>query len=164
MSSRTVGFPKSGWRPWPVPSRPSQHHRSLSAGSHTPLTISVCPLARHPSTTVMFTGHCVPTPVLRMPAMCREPLCPGGVLLRQVWPLRPHRKELPFPLRSYGLMRQTKSLPPPSALASLDRSLQVAARPCWEMALPDVISANPSQHARSLTPVGRHGAFARLFP
>jgi len=38
-------------------------------------------------------------------------------------------------------MRQTKTLLPPSALASARRSLQVAACLCWEMALPDIISA-----------------------
>ena len=38
-------------------------------------------------------------------------------------------------------MRQTKTLPLTPALASFSGSLQVAASPCWEMALPDIISA-----------------------
>jgi len=50
--------------------------------------------------------------------MCREPLCPFGVLPRQVQRYPPHRKALPLPHSSYGLMRQTKTLPHPSALAS----------------------------------------------
>src|SRR3972149_5482351 len=51
----------------------------------------------------------------------------------------PPRRALPLLLRSYGLMRQTKTLPPtPVPLA--DGSLQVVASPCWEMALPDVVS------------------------
>ena len=37
-------------------------------------------------------------------------------------------------------------------------------RPCWMSALPDVISVNPSQRARPLTPVDSHGALARFFP
>ncbi len=48
-------------------------------------------------------------------------------------------RALPLRHRSYWLMRQTKSLPPvPVPFA--DGSLQVVANPCWEMALPDVIS------------------------
>jgi hypothetical protein len=41
--------------------------------------------------------------------------------------------------RSYGLMRQAKTLPP-TPVPFADGSLQFAANPCWEMALPDVIS------------------------
>ncbi len=48
-------------------------------------------------------------------------------------------RALPLRHRSYGLMRQTKTLPPvPVPFA--DGSLQVVANPCWEMALPDVVS------------------------
>jgi hypothetical protein len=48
-------------------------------------------------------------------------------------------RALPPRHRSYWLMRQTKSLPPvPVPFA--DGSVQVVANPCWEMALPDVIS------------------------
>ena len=51
----------------------------------------------------------------------------------------PPRRALPLLRRSYGLMRQTKTLPPtPVPLA--DGSLQVVASPRGEMALPDVIS------------------------
>jgi hypothetical protein len=49
-------------------------------------------------------------------------------------------RTLPLRHRSYWLMRQTKILPPiPVPFA--DGSSQVVANPCWEMALPDVISA-----------------------
>jgi hypothetical protein len=50
-------------------------------------------------------------------------------------------------------MRQTKPLPVPSALASFAGSLQVAASPCWELALPDVVSANLSLDAWTCTAV-----------
>jgi hypothetical protein len=164
FSSRTVGFPESGWRPWPFPGRPSQYHRGLSAGSHTPLKASVCLPARHALDHTASIRHCVLPRLLFMPAMCREPLCSFGVLLRQMWSLSPHRKTFLFLHRSYGLMRQTKILRSPSASASVNRSLQVATRPCWILALPDVISVNPSQRARPLTPVDSHGALARFFP
>src|SRR5215475_1929113 len=38
-------------------------------------------------------------------------------------------------------MRQTKTLSPPRFIALGHESLQVAASPCWELALPDVISS-----------------------
>ena len=43
-------------------------------------------------------------------------------------------------------------------------SLQVAASPCWEMALPDVISADLSLGAWTPTPQCSPGAHARFFP
>ena len=53
-------------------------------------------------------------------------------------------RALPLRHRSYWLMRQTKTLPPvPVPFA--DGSSQVVANPCWEMALPDVISGFPVQ-------------------
>jgi len=60
-------------------------------------------------------------------------------------------------------MRQTKTLPLPS-VSLYSESLQVVASPCWELALPDVISASPSLGAWTLTPVGSYGAYARFFP
>ena len=72
-------------------------------------------------------------------------------------------RELPLRHRSYGLMRQAKSLPPAS-VPSADRSLQVVASPCWEMALPDVISASLSLDAWTCTPSAREGALTRFFP
>jgi hypothetical protein len=44
-------------------------------------------------------------------------------------------------------MRQTIALLLPFGLGLVRRSLQVAASPCWEMALPDVISASLSPDA-----------------
>ena len=163
VSSRTVEFLESGWRPWPIPSRPSQHHRSLSAGPHTPHTVLVCLLARH-LLEHRVLGLNVPARVHLMPTMHREPLCPFGVLSLRGWRVPPPEKALPFPHRSYGLMRRTNSLPLASALASLSGSLQVAASPCWKMVLPDVISASLSPGAWTPTPVGPYGAFARFFP
>ena len=164
VSSRTVEFLESGWRSWPIPRqafpRPSRlkcrptytpHGSGLPAGSTSPGTYRVL-------------GLNVPARVHSMPTMHREPLCPFRVLPLRGWRLPPPRKALPFPHRSYGLMRQTNSLPLTSALTSLSGSLQVAASPCWESALPDVISASLSPGAWTPTPVGPYGAFARFFP
>ena len=94
---------------------------------------------------------------------CPEPLCPLRVLPFKEWRLPPPREALPSHHRSYGLMRQTKTLPLPS-VSLYSKSLQVVASPCWEMVLPDVISASPSLGAWTLTPVGSYGAYARFFP
>ena len=61
-------------------------------------------------------------------------------------------------------MRQTKTLSQPQLVTLRRESLQVAACPCWELALPDVISASLSLGAWTLTPVGSSGAYARFFP
>ena len=82
-------------------------------------------------------------------ARCPEVLCPVKVLPLPGWRPAPPQRALPLLRRSYDLMRQTKSLPPPTALALVGGSLQVAASPCWEMALPDVISACLSLDARA---------------
>jgi len=50
------------------------------------------------------------------------------------------QKALPSLHRSYRLMRQTKTLPRPRFVGLYPGSLQVVASPCWELALPDVIS------------------------
>ncbi len=46
-----------------------------------------------------------------MPAKCREPLCPFGGVTPTGVTQRSHRKALPSPHRSYGLMGQSKTLP-----------------------------------------------------
>jgi len=60
---------------------------------------------------------------------------PPGVVFPQP------RPAFPGPQRSYGLMRQTSTLSPPTRYGLVGESLQVAACPCWEEALPDVISS-----------------------
>jgi hypothetical protein len=47
---------------------------------------------------------------------------------------------LPDRPRSYGLMRQTSPLSRPTHDGLVRQSLQVAACPCWDEVLPDVIS------------------------
>jgi hypothetical protein len=88
-----------------------------------------------------------------MPAKRREPLCPIEALPLQGWRPAPPRRALPRLLRSYGLMRQTQTLSPTSSLPSSDESSQVVVSPCWEWAVPDVISANLSPRAWTPTPV-----------
>ena len=83
------------------------------------------------------------------PARCPEVLCPFKVLSLPGWRLAPPQRALPLLHRSYDLMRQTESLPPPTVVALVGGSSQVAASPCWETALPDVISASLSLDARA---------------
>ena len=54
--------------------------------------------------------------------------------------------------------------PPASVLPLYQESLQVAARPCWNQALPSVISANLSPDAWTHTPAVPTGALTRFFP
>jgi hypothetical protein len=127
--------------------------RLKSASPHTPLAPPVYDIARHRSTSLRTTelvgsvslsgAH---HDVHQAP---RAPLPSSGVTWRGVAFRLPRRASPLFPC-SYGLMRQTK--PPPTSSVSLaDGSLQVVASPCWEMALPDVISARLSLDAWTRT-------------
>jgi len=65
-----------------------------------------------------------------------------------LWGVTPPRVVFPQPQpalpgfhRYYGLMRQTSPLSRPMHCGLVRESLQVAACPCWEEALPDVISS-----------------------
>ena len=70
----------------------------------------------------------------------RAPSPPWGVTPPRVASPLP-RPALPGPSRSYGLMRQTSTLSRPMHCGLVRASLQVAVSPCWEEALPDVISS-----------------------
>ena len=74
-------------------------------------------------------------------SLYREPLCLLRVLPLAVSHLLQHRSTLLDLPRSYGLMRQTKTLSQPQFVTLCHESLQVAACPCWELAFPDVISS-----------------------
>jgi hypothetical protein len=124
---------------------PSRTRRSLSADPHPPLPMTVCSRA-----SPCFERR--PPPALSpgtIPGTAKrpEPLCPEQALPAPARRLAPSREALPSLPSSYGLMRGTKSLPPPSDSTSFGRSLRVAVSPRWEMALPDVISASPSLNA-----------------
>jgi hypothetical protein len=69
----------------------------------------------------------------------RAPLPQWGVTPPRVVCPQP-RPALPGPHRSYGLMRQTSSLSRPLHCGWVRESWQVAAYPCWDEALPEVIS------------------------
>jgi len=136
-----------------VPREPSHRRRGSNAGSYTPLPAVVCSQARR-----FFEETAIPgseSEDCPAAAKCPEPLCPARVLPLPGWCRAPPRRALPLLHSSYGLMRRTITLPPPSASASFGGSLQVATSPCWEMALPDVISASPSLDAWTCTPVVR---------
>ena len=88
----------------------------------------------------------------------RAPLPPWGVTPPRVVYPRP-RPALPGPHRSYGLMRQTSPLSRPTHDGLVRQSVQVAACPCWEEALPDVIS---SISVEVLGPVPRRASAVQL--
>lgn len=69
----------------------------------------------------------------------RAPLPRWGVTPPRVVYPQP-RPALPGPHRSYGLMRQTSSLSRPTHCGLVRKSWQVAAYPCWDEVLPEVIS------------------------
>ena len=114
---------------FPLPSRLkcrptyTPHSFGLPAGSTSPGTYRVL-------------GLNVPARVHSMPAMHREPLCPFRVLPLRGWRLPPPGKALPFPHRSYGLMRQTNSLPLASALASLVGLCRLLPAPAGRWSFP----------------------------
>jgi hypothetical protein len=70
----------------------------------------------------------------------RAPSPPWGVTPPRVVSPRP-RPVLPGPRRYSGLMRQTSPLSRPTLCGLVRQSVQVATCPCWEEALPDVVSS-----------------------
>jgi hypothetical protein len=110
MSSRIYAPPSNGL------------HVSIDPCSMNRLTLALCPgrsKARH-----------VP----------RAPLPDQGVTWIGATLPASRQRALSLLLRSYGLMRRTKSLQLIS-ISLYSWSLQGAASPCWEMVLPDIISA-----------------------
>ena len=100
----------------------------------------VC-LAPSPRCRPRVTRRCVRSvPSCRGHRVPRAPLPEAGVT-RAGAASRPPGEALPPRRRSYGLMRQTTTLPAPPVFPLCARSLQVVASPCWAMALPDIISA-----------------------
>jgi hypothetical protein len=155
LRSRTVGCPKSGSglgsdRHFPEAGllRPSK--AQAMARVHPRCPWFTCPLAPIPSHREL--------PALRLgagrvigTAECPEPLCPPRVLPATGRPPGPPRGTL-LPLQSsYGLMRQSHRLSPPS-LTSCVESSQVAAIPCWSWDLPDII---PGILAEATGPIPR---------
>ncbi len=152
LRSRTVGFPESGSDLGFPPQAFPLAARLKCWLTYTPSAVGLLAgssLLRGPSSPGSVSGHGPGT------AKCPEPLCPATALSSPGRCPAPSRRALPLLLRSYGLMRQTKSLSPPSAFRPCGESLQVAASPCWEVALPDVISASLSLDAWICTAVAR---------
>jgi len=116
------------------PQRPSRPSGGSSAGSPTPRPESVYLQAR-PSRMAPPT-HVVDHPET---AKCPELLCLAQALLAPGWCHAPPRRALPLRPRSYELMRQTTFLRRIFVFHTyIQRSLQVAASPCWKGVLPDV--------------------------
>ena len=104
---------------------------------HPRTTSLACPLAPNPKLTVV-PGSVSGTAWGVGTAECPGPLCPAWVLPRPERSPGPPRGTLRPLHRSYGPMRQSHHLSPPS-LTSCVESSQVAAIPCWSWDLPDII-------------------------
>jgi len=96
---------------------------------------------------------------LSVPAICPEPLCLHQVLRYcsisvDITPpsslIRTHAPD------QYPLVF--------SRFAVVDKSLQVAASPCWKSALPDFIPCNLCISVQTPTPPCTSGALAHFFP
>ncbi len=97
-------------------------------------------------------------------AECPEPLCPARALLLPGQPHRSPKRALPLHHRSYGLMRQTLSLPGPQVFPSVTESSQIATSPCCDKVLPDIIPAPLCVDAWTHTPLSSSGAHTQFFP
>ena len=77
-----------------------------------------------------------------IPAMCREPLCPLKVLPLLCRDVSSTTSEGITPPSSLIQAHVSDQIPPSSfGFRLVGGSLQVVASPCWELALPDIISA-----------------------
>ena len=137
--------------PW----KSSRSRRGLSAGSHTPLPVSVYLQARPGFEDAALPGSAPGCRLGPGPPSAQSPFAPSRCYL--VGDDIECHLEGRYPL----FVAHTGSCvrPKPShrllALATVGGSLQVAANPCWVMALPDVISASLSQDAWARIPAGR---------
>jgi hypothetical protein len=126
-------------KPWHFLCGSSQSWCGLSNWSAcTPPTL-VYPQPRSTANVRLDTGAESGDRAANGTAKCPEPLCPAPVLPGMGrHELSPGRTLL---LRhsSYGLMRQSRQLSSPSALASFEESVQVATSPCCQLDLLDVI-------------------------
>ena len=123
LSSRTVGFPESGWQqqlsPEDLPRHPEAQAlarvRPWDAWLYLQLDTDRV-LHRKPGS---VSRRCL----FAVPATYREPLRPQQALPAAGWRPAPPRRALPPLHRSYGLMRPTK-------LLSLTSALAYTASPC----------------------------------
>jgi hypothetical protein len=94
--------------------------------------------------------------------MRREPLCPRLVLPPVAWRFTPHRKVLPLLHRSYGLMGQTKTLPP-SSIYLLRRVFAGCRQSLLGVGPSRHYLCNPCVGAWTPTPRSPSSALARFF-
>ena len=87
------------------------------------------------------------------PAIYREPLCPLKVLPLAARPLWTASEGITPPSSLLPAHAPDQNPSDASVLPFYTRSLQVATSPCWKLALPDVISVDPSVDAWLPTPV-----------
>ena len=145
------------------PRGPSQAAQGSSARSHTPRGRVVIPPAQHPWLSPLPGSEprqCCPYGACHLP---RAPSpVPGATRIRVVSSTTSEGITPPSSLIQTHAPRH-----PPLADFGLDlysESLQVAASPCWEVAVPDVISTVCAWVPGPIPRRGLPGAFARFFP
>jgi hypothetical protein len=99
----------------------------------------VCPKPSSISHVRLLSALCPTATLNNGTAKHPESLCPASALPPLGRRVPSPRRALPLPHRSYRLIRRSRHLSSPSALASLEESLQVAISPCCCRDLPDVI-------------------------
>ena len=151
LSSRTVGFPESGWQQWHFPCEPSRPIRRLSVRPHTPLDWTVISPARL-ILEILFPGSVPGTACPKVwPPFTESPFARSRHYPLRCDLLSHMGRHYPFVLATSSSCARPKSSPGLS-FPLYRESLQVVANPCWKLALPDVISANPSPRVWTLTP------------
>ena len=123
------------------PTGPSHDDGSLNADSSTPLAPIVYPLARHYTAVTSLSGSKSWAVPRSCPSQGREPLCPppGVTWCGVISGITSEGITLPSSL----LRAHASDHMPPVAFGcpSDHGSVQVVVSPCWQMALPGVISA-----------------------
>jgi len=155
LRSRTVGFPESGsdlgFSPGGLPG--TAEAQALARVHPLPVRLTsrlvLVPRVRHLPGSAPGCHPDPGPPSAQSPFAWRDRYSPQGGVLRHL------DGRYPIFLAPTGSCAR----PPPSrrlqALTSVGGSTQVAASPCWVMALPDVISASLSQDAWACVPAGR---------
>jgi hypothetical protein len=164
ISSRTVGFPESGWRPWPLAAvAPSLERRGLSAGPHPPRARQVYAIARHRRDRYRGDQALCPAPLSRRcPPSAESPFAPSRCYLSGGGLLYHLEGRYPFVIAPTGSCASPKSSTRLHSRYSA-WSVQVAASPCWKRDLPDVISASLSLDAWTCISPACESARARFF-
>ena len=163
FSSRTVGFPESGWRRQPFHDSPSRTSSGLSARSHTPSEARLSEPLRCPLACSAVPRHCIRMRGRATAAAHREPLCASLALPYSPGARGASRQALSCLHRSYGLMRQTVVLPSASVFPIPSGLCRLLRAPAAQRPFPS-LSLLSSRRCLDPYPGCPSGALTRFFP